>query len=269
MDHALGMSLLTLPAEVRGLILDFCFPLPKTQVQLIPYRALAHQCRLNLPLSLYLVCKSLYKELPLLETKLRSLDFTYIIQGALIGPYSRQIVHGSRIDDDRDLGHFQKRMEHVERLRLVGEGKLKVGGRSLSSASRRLWPGSKCALRVLEVQPFVWGANLVAKTITSCLAALFSHPDVAGQLRITLIRESADEVVYLSEDGSKVTPPIYDNGKEEFVVDDETDDEALLKCDFDEIENLLAWYQGNYTAGPLNYWDFQKAKAYSSMNMRE
>ena len=73
------MSLLTLPIEMRARIYDFCFPPQHSQVQLIPYRLSSLACQLELPLSLYLVCKVIYQELPPLSAKLRSLDLLYII----------------------------------------------------------------------------------------------------------------------------------------------------------------------------------------------
>ncbi|KAI9696805.1 MAG: hypothetical protein M1836_005167 [Candelina mexicana] len=248
------MSLLTLPAELRSLIFDFCFPPPKTQVQLIPYRALAPQCHLNLPLSLYFVCKLFYTELPLLSSKLRSLDFLYVIQGALIGPCSREREHGSRKDDDGNLRNFEKKMEHAERVRLVGEGKSRLRWRSLSSAPRRLSPGSKCALRILEVQPFLWHASLVARTLSSCLKPLIMHPDVVGRLTISLIRGCVGRVIYIDERGSEVTPSTSNEEEEVSGVDTETDDELSTR-EIGKIEDLLAIVQGEHTTRRLKYLD--------------
>lgn len=73
-------------------------------VQLIPYRASSPGCHLNLPLSLYLVCKLIYNELPLLSSKNCSLDFVYIIKGGIISSHARrENPDGPRVDDDLDF----------------------------------------------------------------------------------------------------------------------------------------------------------------------
>lgn len=190
----LHMSLfLSLPAEVRARIYDFCFPPACTRVQLIPYRAACPPCRLHLPWSLYLVCKLIHRELLPLSAKLSSLDFLFVIQGAFIASYARPEHLSLRRDDDPDLRHFQKTLRFAEHVRLMGDGRSKKGERSISCASRRLEAGPTCALKVLEVQPIQWPKRVVVKTIMSCLGLLASHPDVADRLEIRLIRDDEGE----------------------------------------------------------------------------
>lgn len=186
------MELLSLPPEIRVLIYDFCFPPPYRHVQLIPYRASSLICHLNLPLSLYRVCRLISNELPHLSNKLRSLNFLYIIQGTTICTASRP-EYGPRVDDDPDLHHFQKMLEYAQRVRLVGAGRNKTRGRCKQSSIRMLEPGPSCAMRVLEVQPLLWSPRLVAHTLTHCLGMLTIHPDTVERLEIRLIRDDEGE----------------------------------------------------------------------------
>lgn len=166
----------------------------------------------------------------------------------MIARHSRPKEHGPRTDDDRDLSHFQKRMEHAERVRLVGESKNKLEGRSLQSAPRRLSPGSKCALRVLEVQPYLWKRSLVSNTLVTSLALLISHPDVVERLRISLIKESVGEVKYLSEKGLEMMPSTSDEEEEECAVYERESPNP----DMDEIEDLLVRIQNAGKAALLS-----------------
>lgn len=239
------MSFVTLPAELRALIYDFCFPPAHTRVQLIPYHASAPACHLNLPLSLYLVCKLVYTELPQLSSKLRTLDLLYIIKGPAIercwSPEDK-----SREDDDPDLRHFQTLMQFAERIRLVGA--IQPSGRSIQCASsrrtlgraielarggpihgvsRRLKAGSDCALKVLEIQPLLWPKRSVTRTVLSCLGPLATHVDVAQRLEVRLIadREGAE--------------PCFDVDEEYNEYFDEEVNEEL-----DAIKDWLRRYQG-------------------------
>lgn len=220
------MNLLSLPIEVRVRIYDFCFPPLYARVQLIPCRTSDPICHLNLPLSLYLVCKLIHDELPPLASKLRSLDLLYVIQGAFIGPYARP-KNGPRTDDDPKLQHFQKILRFAERIRLVGEGPSnamangqKRPGRSISCASRRLVAGPDCGLRVLEVQPLQWPKRLVVRTVMSCLGLLTTHPDVAERLEVRLIRDN-----------------------EHLDGEEEEEDRRGVNADLQRIENWLSRYQ--------------------------
>jgi hypothetical protein len=180
------MSLLSSPPEVRGIIFDFCFPPPQTYVQIVPYRTSLPACRLNLPLSLYLVCKLITSELEPLPAKLRRLDVTYIIRGPSLHNGWRP-EYGNKYDDDYD--HFPSIMRFAERVRLVGAGPIRSRGRGLGSASRFLKPGSQCALKVLEVQLRVWSKVMVGQVMLNYLRGLTTHPDVAGRLEMRLIRD--------------------------------------------------------------------------------
>ena len=188
----LRMNFLALPVEVRAYIYDFCFPPKQSRIQLIPYHASSPTCRLNAPLSLYLVCRLIYAELPPLSSKLRSLDLLYIIQGAFIRRLWRS-EDWPRKDDDSDLSLFRTILRIAERVRLVGAGRPEPDAWLLSSASRKLSAGLKCALRVLEIQPILWPKWLVVSTVRSCLGLLATHPDVADRLEVRLIRDDENE----------------------------------------------------------------------------
>ncbi|MCJ1361090.1 hypothetical protein MMC16_000187 [Acarospora aff. strigata] len=182
------MNLLSLPPEVRSRIYDFCFPPPQTRVELLPYRAASPRCYLNLPLSLYLVCKFIYFELPLLSTKLRSLDFLYIVRGIVIWGCTF-FEHRYEQNEDVDFAHFRKVMQFAERVRLVGDRRHKKSSWADQRAKTKLGVGPECALRVLEVQPLVWPKRFVTGTIRIGLGQLTTHPDVAKRLEIHLIRD--------------------------------------------------------------------------------
>ncbi|KAJ7342525.1 hypothetical protein DFH08DRAFT_963267 [Mycena albidolilacea] len=178
------MSLLSSPAEVRGIILDFCFPPPQTYVQIVPYRTSlpACSCWLNLPLALYL---------PLL-VKLRRLDFTHIIRGPTLH-HSFRPEYGSKHDDDYE--RFPIIMRFAERVRLVGAHPIRSCGRDIGAQERFLEPGRKCALRVLEVQPRAWLKVMLVGVMINYLGALTTHPDVAERLEVRLARNADDPPV--------------------------------------------------------------------------
>ncbi|KAJ7809184.1 hypothetical protein B0H14DRAFT_2849331, partial [Mycena olivaceomarginata] len=186
------MSLLSSPAEVRGIILDFCFPLPQTYVQIVPYRTCLPACRLNLPLALYLVCKLITSELEPLPAKLRRLDLTYIIRGPTLHHGFRP-EYGSKHDDDYE--RFPITMRFAERVRLVGAGPIRSCGRDIGAQERFLEPGRKCALRVLEVQPRAWPKVMLVGVMLNYLGALTTHPDVAERLEVRLVRDAEDPLV--------------------------------------------------------------------------
>ncbi|KAJ7191366.1 hypothetical protein B0H12DRAFT_1305449 [Mycena haematopus] len=186
------MSLLHIPPEVRGIILNFCFPPTQTYVQIIPYRTSLPACRLNLPLALYRVCKLITSELEPLPAKLRRLDFTYIIRGPSLHNGWRH-EYGDKHDDDYD--HFPFIMRFAERVRLVGAGPICSRGRSLGSAVRFLRPGPECALKVLEVQPCAWSKDFLVLVMLKNLGPLTTHPDVATRLEVRLVRDAADPLV--------------------------------------------------------------------------
>lgn len=170
-------SLTNLPAEVRLQIYDHCFPPNRARIQLLPYWVHVPECRLNLPLSLYLVCRSIYAELPLLSTKFRSLDNLYIIEGdSLWGVPPR--------DHDPHLRRFQTLVKFTERMRLVGGHHWHTSGR----IPRLLLPGRECAIRLLEVEPLMWSWEILQSAIHSCLLTLLAHPDVTRRLEISVIR---------------------------------------------------------------------------------
>lgn len=159
-------AFLTLPIELRSLIYDFCFPPRHTRVQLIPYYINDSACQLKLPLSLYLVCKTINRDLPELSQKVQSLDLLYIIQGNKVGRFPHP-SHLRRVDDDRDLHHFRKVMQYAERVRMVGD--IKRGYGRASYAFKYLIGGLSCALKVLEVQPIEWSEGRVMRTLKSGL----------------------------------------------------------------------------------------------------
>lgn len=152
--------ILTLPTELRLRIYEFCFPPSNRQVQLIPYYANTPRCHLNLPLNIYLVCRQFYHELPPLDLKLRSLDFTFIIRTEYIiglppNYFFGDIAnndHGS--DDDRELKHFTAILRFAERVRLICSGvdifTMDEPRTRSKLSSRRLFP--RCALRILEIE---------------------------------------------------------------------------------------------------------------------
>ncbi|KAJ6460836.1 hypothetical protein C8R47DRAFT_1242147 [Mycena vitilis] len=183
------MHLLEIPPELRGLIYDLCFPPPQTYVQIVPYRTSLPACRLHLPVALYLVCKLITSELEPLPAKLRRLEFTYIIRGAVLQRGWRP-EYGPKQDDDRE--HFPFIMRFAERVRLIGAGPARSRGRSLSSPTRVLVPGPECALKVLEIQPRAWRKWFLASILLTSLGPLTTHPDVAARLQLRLIRDTAD-----------------------------------------------------------------------------
>lgn len=171
------LKLVTLPLEARLQIYDHCFPPAGARIQLLPYWTHLPECRLNLPLSLYLVCRSICAELPLLSTKLRSLDNLYIIEGDSLHTFPS-------LDHDPHLRRFQTIIQFTERIRLVGG--------YIWHAERRhprlLLPGRECAIRLLEVEPLLWSWGIVRTVFYDCLLSLLKHPDVKRRLEITLIR---------------------------------------------------------------------------------
>ncbi|KAJ6470442.1 hypothetical protein C8R45DRAFT_1015654, partial [Mycena sanguinolenta] len=186
------MSLLRVPPEIRGIIFEFCFPPPRTYVQIIPYRISLPACRLNLPVALYRVCKLITSELTPLPVKLRHLDFIYIIRGPLLLPGWRP-EYGDKHDDDYD--HFAFIMCFAERVRFIGSGPICSYGPSLGSAWRVLDPGPECALKVLEVQPRAWRKHFLALTMVKYLGPMTTHPDVAAHLEVHLVRDADDPLV--------------------------------------------------------------------------
>ncbi len=191
-------GLLNLPPELRALIWEFCFPPPQTQVQLIPYWKCSPACHMNLPLSLYLVCRSIYTELPCLFDKFRAMDFCFTIQGSFIGRFPRP---GNRppLDDDTDQKHFRKTMRIAERVRLVGSGHPVINTPDERVAVQRYYAGGQCALRVLEVQPIQWGCRILRHTVSSSLETIIVRSDVLHQLEFRLVRD---------DDGQGLSPDI-------------------------------------------------------------
>ncbi|KAJ6586314.1 hypothetical protein DFH09DRAFT_1143115, partial [Mycena vulgaris] len=190
------MSLLQLPPELRSIIFNLCFPPARTPVQIIPYRTSLPACRLNLPVALYSVCKLITSDLEPLPAKLRRLDFTYIIQGALLHSGWRP-EYGVKQDDDD--AHFALIMRFAERVRLIGAGPRRSRGRGLGSATRILVPGPECALRVLEIQPRAWRKWFLSRIMLENLGPLTTHPDVAARLEIRLIRDINDPLEDVEE----------------------------------------------------------------------
>lgn len=166
------MSLLGLATELRLQIYDCCFPPPGTNVQVVPYIASSSSCHLNLPLNLYLVCKTVYAELPHLKSKFRQLDFTF-----LAAPTPS--TGGLKAEDNA----FARTLRYAERLRVVGaEWPLQ------RFPPKMLFPGSECAVKVVELQPANWSLPMVIHILELCWPIL-SHRDVKGKLEIILIRE--------------------------------------------------------------------------------
>lgn len=123
---------------------------------------------------------------------MQALDFLYIVQGAHLG----NIVvpgFGSKRDDDVGQERFKNVMRYAHRIRLVGYGKIEWKRRAIQSAQKYLEAGPECALRVLEVQPILWGQQLVARRIAENLGSLVTHPQVAEQLEFRLIRDTEEE----------------------------------------------------------------------------
>ncbi|KAF7344353.1 hypothetical protein MSAN_01916300 [Mycena sanguinolenta] len=236
------MPLLRLPPEVRGIIFDFCFPPPKTSVQIIPYRISLPACRLNLPVALYRVCKLITSELPPLAVKLRRLDLTYIIQGRVLEAGFRP-EYDRRPDDDY-YKHFAFIMRFAERVRLVGTGPFRSIGGPMGAPSPVLIPGRECALKVLEVQPRTWSLQHLAGVVRERLSQLIRHPDVAARLEVRLIRETDDALG--DDEQIKAVLREYQAGKERgtvrthFYVDlTELDSSPDIKTDFREFEAWL------------------------------
>ena len=186
-------KLVNLPPEVRLQIYDHCFPPAGARVQLLPYWTHLPECRLNLPLSLYLVCRSIYAELPLLSTKLRSLDNLYVIEGDCLWGFPS-------LDHDPHLRRLQTIVQFSERMRLVGGHYWHTSRRH----ARLLLPGRECAIRLLEVEPLTWSWEIVRNAIHSCLLNLLAHPDVTRRLRISVIRATdyKDDLHYMIEEES-------------------------------------------------------------------
>ncbi|KAI9723683.1 MAG: hypothetical protein M1812_000983 [Candelaria pacifica] len=213
----------TLPPELRLQIYTYTFPPSATQIQLIPYHRNHPTCSLNLPLTLYYVCRQIHAELPSLPKMLRSLNFAFIIDGNRIDN-AWHSSDGRRRDDDYDLSRLGKILEVAERVRLVGGrsrpdtdslGRRKWYGRIKYVSYRWLAPGNECAVRVLEVQPITWRKRNVARNLVSCLTAITTHADVVGRgLEIRLIR------------------------------DDEGDEHPVDEVELNRIERWLRYYQG-------------------------
>lgn len=165
------MSLLKLPIELRLRIYDFCFPPPGTNVQVVPYIASSSSCHLNLPLHLYLVCKTIYTELPLLKSKFHQLDFTFL---AALTPSTEA--------EDNALA---RTLQYAERLRVVV-----TEWPRQPFPPKKLFPGSDCAVKVVELQPVNWSLPMVIHILELCWPIL-SHSDVKGKLEIILIREES------------------------------------------------------------------------------
>lgn len=212
--------LLSLPVELRSMIYDFCFPPQETRVQLVPYRKNSPACKRNIPTCLYLICRRIHAELPSLSSKVQSLDLLYIIQGAHLGNY---VVpgFGSKQDDDPRQERFRNVMRYAHRIRLVGYGKIEWKGRAIQSPSMYLRAGPECALRVLEVQPILWGKALVARRIMDNMTSLTTHPEVAGGLVFRLIRDSEgqgdntglDDIEKWLESYQRLTPESRDKAR--------------------------------------------------------
>lgn len=177
LDIPSKFNLINLPPEVRLQIYDHCFPPAGARIQLLPFWAHFPECHLNLPSSLYLVCKAIYAELPLLSSKLRSLDNLYIIEGDCLFDVPAR-------DDDPHLRRFQTIVKFAERMRLVGEHHYHTSAATL----RLLLPGRNCAIKMLEVEPLTWSWEILQRVIHSCLLTLLAHPDVTRRLEISVIR---------------------------------------------------------------------------------
>ncbi|KAJ7042931.1 hypothetical protein C8F04DRAFT_1075308, partial [Mycena alexandri] len=197
----MSLTLLALPPELRALIFDFCFPPPCTYVQIIPYQTSLPACRLNLPLALYSICKAISSELEPLPEKLRRLDFTYLIRGAALWGSWRP-EYGSKHDDDP--AHFAFVMRFAERVRIVGTSATLTTGRGISSAARKLVPGSHCALKVLEVQPRAWRRQHLVGVMLEKMGELTTHSDVAERLETRLIRDTDDPLETFAEVKARV-----------------------------------------------------------------
>lgn len=168
------MSLLGIPTELRLRIYHYCFPSPGTTVQIIPYVASSSSCHLKLPLSLYLVCKKIYTELPELKSKLRQLNLTYL---AAPNPATSGLK-----DKDNNL---ERTLQFAERLRVVGtEWPLKF------YPPKMLFPGgSECqAVTVVELQLANWSLPAVVQVLGLCWPVL-SNANVKGRLEIILSKK--------------------------------------------------------------------------------
>lgn len=205
LDVSNKFTFLNLPPEIRIQIYGHCFPPARTRIQLIPYWAHFTECQLNLPLSLYLVCKSIYAELPLLSNKLRSLDNLYIVEGDCVwGDPPR--------DHDPYLHRFQTIVKYTERMRLVGGHSWETKGR----IPRLLIPGQECAIRLLEVEPLHWSWGILQNVIHSCFLTLLAHPDVTRRLEISVIRATDyEEHLYT---GDEVAIRIHNENQSEYEL---------------------------------------------------
>lgn len=181
------MTILTLPPELRVIIYDYCFPAPQSHVVLVPYRPAKPECHLDLPLSLYLVCKTIHNDLTPLQSKLHALNLVYIVRMYL------RPEEGPRVDDVDILQaqHFTKMVKFATRIRVIGPGedeRLMAWG----SMRKNLSPGPErnvCAVRTLEVQPTTVGAQNMWMLLMMGLKEFVRHPDVTGRLQLKLIRD--------------------------------------------------------------------------------
>ena len=199
--------MLELPPEIRTLIYDFCFPPPGTLFQLIPYHNSIQACKLNLPLSAYLVCKTIYHELPRLSIKLRSLDLLYIIHGTCLDHWSQHESQSiSSSDPAVDRRRLYRFLRFAERVRLFWKPFSRESWWTKDWCTvtfrtpawiRHLPAKSRCALRVLEVDISAvdkWDTETLRNHVWPLLRAIIIPPTVPRlEIRWILKNDSGSE----------------------------------------------------------------------------
>lgn len=154
---------------------------------LVPYRPAKPECHLELPLSLYLVCKTIYNELPKLRSKLHALDLIYTVR-----MYLRPEEEPRKDEVDiMQAQHFTKMVRFAERIRVIGPGK-DERMMAWGSLKKNLSPGparNVCTVRILEVQPVMIGAQRMWMSLMMGLKEFIRPPDVTGKVELKMIRD--------------------------------------------------------------------------------
>lgn len=175
------MSLLALPPEIRLRIYSLLFPSPKSHIILVPYNHSNPECQFDIPLSLYGVCKTVYKDLLPLREQLRSLELVYIIHF---------YVEAGEVSPTVETASAQAR--HFERMTRVAESVRVIGcdhKRKLCWRGGPLAPSLKgdCVMRTIEVQPLTTSARTMWSGLKEILKPLIWE-SLEG-LQLKLIRE--------------------------------------------------------------------------------
>ncbi|KAJ6470472.1 hypothetical protein C8R45DRAFT_424357 [Mycena sanguinolenta] len=141
-------------------------------------------------------------------------------------------------------------MRFAERVRLVGVGPFRSIGDTMGTPTPILVPGRECALKVLEIQPRTWSTQHLADVMLHRLSQLTTHPDVAADLEVRLVRDNNDALG--DDEEIKTVLREYqacnerDRVRADFYVDlaelDSTHEE--IETDFEKIEGWLSRFVG-------------------------